>query len=35
VMLVAELAEFGVRLAASTIHRILLRRGIEPWPGRG
>ena len=29
VMLVAELAEFGIALAASTIHRILLRRGIS------
>jgi len=29
VMLVAELAEFGVQLAASTIHRVLLRRGIS------
>src|SRR6185295_17445953 len=29
VMLVAELAEFGVALAASTIHRVLLRRGIS------
>jgi len=29
VMLVAELAEFGIVLAASTIHRILLRRGIS------
>ncbi|HYJ57030.1 MAG TPA: leucine zipper domain-containing protein, partial [Mycobacterium sp.] len=29
VMLVAELAEFGVVLAASTIHRVLLRRGIS------
>ena len=29
VMLVAELAEFGYTLAASTIHRILLRRGIS------
>jgi transposase InsO family protein len=29
VMLVAELAEFGVPLAASTIHRILLRRGVS------
>ncbi len=28
-MLVAELAEFGVTLAASTIHRVLLRRGIS------
>jgi transposase InsO family protein len=28
-MLVAELAEFGITLAASTIHRILLRRGIS------
>jgi len=29
VMLVAELAEFGITLAASTIHRVLLRRGIS------
>ena len=29
IMLVAELAEFGYRLAASTIHRVLLRRGIS------
>ena len=29
VMLVAELAEFGYTLAASTIHRVLLRRGIS------
>ena len=29
VMLVAELAQFGITLAASTIHRILLRRGIS------
>ena len=29
VMLVAELAEFGVALAASTIHRVLVRRGIS------
>jgi transposase InsO family protein len=29
VMLVAELAEFGVTLAASTIHRVLVRRGIS------
>ena len=29
VMLVAELAEFGYQLAASTIHRVLLRRGIS------
>jgi hypothetical protein len=28
-MLVAELAEFGVTMAASTIHRVLLRRGIS------
>jgi hypothetical protein len=28
-MLVAELAEFGVTVAASTIHRVLLRRGIS------
>ena len=29
VMLVAELAEYGYRFAASTIHRVLLRRGIS------
>jgi transposase InsO family protein len=29
VMLVAELAEFGYTLAASTIHRVLVRRGIS------
>ena len=29
VMLVAELAEFGVVLHASTVHRILVRRGIS------
>ena len=29
VMLVAELAEFGVTMAASTIHRVLVRRGIS------
>ena len=29
VMLVAELAEFGIVLAASTIHRILVRRGVS------
>ena len=29
VMLVAELVEFGYHLAASTIHRVLLRRGIS------
>jgi len=29
VMLVAELADFGVTLHASTVHRILLRRGIS------
>jgi transposase len=29
VMLVAELLEFGYHLAASTIHRVLLRRGIS------
>jgi len=29
VMLVAELAEFGVTMATSTIHRVLVRRGIS------
>jgi transposase InsO family protein len=29
VMLAAELAEFGIVLAASTIHRILVRRGVS------
>ena len=29
VMLVAELAEFGITLAASTIHRVLVRRGMS------
>ena len=29
VMLVPELAEFGITLAASTIHRVLVRRGIS------
>jgi transposase InsO family protein len=29
VMLVAELAEFGITLAASTVHRVLVRHGIS------
>jgi len=29
VMLVAELAEFGIALAPSTIHRVLVRHGIS------
>lgn len=30
VMLVAELADFGITMHACTVHRVLLRRGISP-----